>query len=63
MLILKRDVNEGVIVWTENNPNQHLKISFRRLTDGTYQMCFDGPKSFKILREEIFDDNSIKSEK
>lgn len=62
MLILKRAPDEGVIIWSENRPDHQLKVSFRRLTDGTYQMCFDGPKSFKIYREEMVHD-SFKCEK
>ena len=61
MLILKRAPDEKVVIWSESNPDHQLKVSFRRLTDGTYQMCFDGPKSFKIFREEVINE-CVKSE-
>lgn len=56
MLILKRDIDEKVVIWSDTNPDHQLKVSFRKLADGTYQMCFDGPKSFKIFREEVLNE-------
>ena len=63
MLVLKRQSDEGVIVWNEKSPTDQLRVSFRKLPDGTYQLAFDGPRSFKIFREEMLQNECFKSEK
>ena len=57
MLVLKRKPDEGVVIWNEQQPESQLKVSFRKLPDGTYQMQFEGPRCFKIYREEMLNDS------
>lgn len=63
MLVLKRASDEGVIIWNEKSPQEQLRVSLRKLPDGTLQLAFDGPRSFKIYREEMLQHEYFKSEK
>jgi sRNA-binding carbon storage regulator CsrA len=63
MLVLKRKPDEGVVIWNEQSPSQQLKVSFRKLPDGTYQMQFEGPRCFKIFREEMVNSDSFEDKK
>lgn len=56
-LVLERKVNESVMIWDENDPNQILVVTLKRAVDGSFQMVFEGPRNFKIFRKEMLNDS------
>jgi carbon storage regulator CsrA len=63
MLVLERKVNESVLIWDESDPNKILVVTLKRAADGSYQLGFDGPRNFRIFRQEMFNDNSFEDKK
>ena len=52
MLVLSRKIDEGITIMIDN---KILKLKVLSVEGNAIKLGFDGPKDFKIYREEVYD--------
>ncbi|KAF2956417.1 carbon storage regulator CsrA [Marinitoga sp. 38H-ov] len=52
MLVLSRKLNEGITIMIED---KILKLKILSIEGNAIKLGFDGPKNFKIYREEVYE--------
>lgn len=52
-LILARKVNERLLVHCTGQTPQTLRVVVTEIADGRVKLGFDGPKTIRVIREEL----------